>query len=215
MLSKKRKVSIIAAVFFALFALIYLVPGIRGLTLSKSSRLDETSKKGELVEFTAVGAKDVYDVRHTFLKIPIGTEHYYYLVSADIKGAPMLIKASEKWYNENFDERGIAKKGSVTVKGEVRELKVRYRDRIIQFNNTIESTASEVSTSLYVNAQYKTGSILYIVSGLSALVFGAMLVLMLWIDGLVQLINTKVGTTVFVITVIGLLWLYSTSKLVN
>lgn len=215
MSSNKRVLSIITAVVFASVALIWLVLGIRGLSLSKSSPLDGTSKKGELVEFTAAGAKEVYDVRHRVMRIPIGTERYYYLLNADVKGAPMLVKASEKWYNENFNERGLAKNGSVTVKGEVRTLKSKHRAKINEFNSTIGSTVSTVSTALYVNAQYKTGSVMRIAAAVLVLAYGAAIVLMLRVDSLAQMINNKVGATVFGIVGLGLLWLLFTMGVVN
>lgn len=215
MSSNKRVLSIITAVLFASVALMWLVLGVRGLSLSKSSPLDRTSKRGELVEFTAAGAKEVYDVRHRFMRIPIGTERYYYLLNADVKGAPMLVKASEKWYTENFNERGLAKNGSVTVKGEVRTLKSKHRTKINEFNSTIGSTVSTVSTALYVNAQYKTGSVMRIAAAVLVLAYGAAIVLMLRLDSLAQMINNKVGATVFGIVGLGLLWLLFTMRVVN
>lgn len=215
MSSNKRVLSIITAVLFASCALMWLVFGVRSLSLSKSSPIDVTSRKGELVEFTAAGAKEVYSVRHRFMRIPIGTEHYYYLLNSDVKGAPMLVKASEKWYNENFNERGLAKNGSVTVKGEVRELKSKHRAKIKEFNSTIESTITAVSTTSYVNAQYKTGAAMRIAAAVLTLAYGAATVLMLRVDGLAQMINNKVGAAVFGIVGLGLLWLLFTMRVVN
>lgn len=215
MSSNKRVLSIITAVLFVSVALMWLALGIRGLSLSKSSPLNGTSKRGELAEFTAAGAKEVYDVRHRFMGIPIGTERYYYLIAGDVKGAPMLVKASEKWFKENFNERGLAKNGSVTVKGEVRELKASNRSKVAQFNSSVAGKTSTVSTSLYVNARYRTGSVMRMAAAVTVLAYGAAIVLMLRVDSLAQMINNKVGATVFGIVGLGLLWLLFTMKVVN
>ena len=136
-----------------------VVTGISGLTKTETEELTRYSKEGTLCEFKVEYAVEVHTLKHVmFLFIPLGTDHFY-LVATEDSVEPLLVKASPSWYEKNFNSLGLAR-GTVTIRGEVREFYSQSKKSIRTVNSKIAELNVSVSEENYVDCDYRTTYIL-------------------------------------------------------
>lgn len=136
-----------------------VVTGISGLTKTETEELTRYSKEGALCELKAEYAMEVHTLKHViFLFIPIGIDHFYIVFTED-SVSPLLVKASPSWYEKNFDSEGKAR-GTVTIRGEVREFHSKSKTSIRSLNSKLAELGESVSNENYVDSDYRVTYIL-------------------------------------------------------
>lgn len=173
--NKALKIILIAAA--AVWAVWSIVSGIIGLSKSDVSPLSKSSAKGSVCEFKAIYAKEIYNIDHKLMMIiPLGTERYYIAVSEDDELAPMLVKASTTWFDNNFGGDGIAK-SEVTITGEIRRFSSRSLNKLSEVNRELALADStlRVSETLYLDVPFKLRNSLRIAVGTLSLSAGIVL----------------------------------------
>lgn len=204
---KRKGLVTIFAVAAVIFAVVNFVSGISGLVRSGAelSKLSAVTEKGSICEVNVTFAKEMYTVKHKlFLIIPFGTEHYYFGYDDSADPVPMLIKASRSWFSRNFTETGLARNGSVTVKGEVCKFGTLNSKKVTEVNSELSGIDKRVSISVYsyLNSQNITHHIHQLVSGAMPLVLiGALAALLLMKEHSERRII--VVTVVLLISVVG------------
>ena len=161
---KKTVALIIVAVVFVGWTLYNLVTGIAGLSKSGISQLSRYPEVGTRCEVYVDFANESYTVNHSLnYLIPTGAEHFYFAISED-GAVPLLIKASQSWYDKNFDKDGFAK-DTVTLVCEVGKFDSDSRFKIGELNRDLSSIGESVSTEKYLNANYRTMYVFRVITG--------------------------------------------------
>lgn len=177
----KNKVGgIMLLIIAAAWAVWSVITGAAGLAKSGSEQLSVSSQKGTICETRVIFAKEMYTVEHKMnLILPIGTEHYYFVMSED-GASPMLIKASREWFDRNFGDDGIAKQ-PVTVTGEIQKHDSRHYAKLSELNRQLQQIDKNVSVSqsLYMNSMYKTHYGMRLAMGVLSLSVGAAVLILM------------------------------------
>lgn len=177
---KNKFIGIMLLIIAVAWAVWSVFTGLTGLAKSGSEPLSASSQKGTICETRVMFAKEMFTVKHKInLIFPIGTEHYYFVMSED-GAAPMLIKASTEWFDKNFGEDGIAKQ-PVTVKGEIRTHDARNYADLSKVNSGLQQVDKNVrvSQSVYLNSMYKTHYGMRLAMGLLSLSVGAAVLILM------------------------------------
>lgn len=123
--------------------------------------LDLTNKK-DLHTINLAGAFEILEVEHAINGlIPIGTDHYYIGIEEESYDA-YIIKASKRWFKNNFDSDYMAKDaGGVQITalaGKVNSFKIsrELQSRIAQ----IEELNYPLGTEYCLNMGYKVNAIM-------------------------------------------------------
>lgn len=164
-MNTKNKISIIIVLaLMGIWTLWAVFGGIIGLTKAGRTKPTINAEEGKLCEVKIIAASKAYTITHTLnILIPTGKEHLY-LCATEEEVVPLLVKARESWYDENFDSVGLAKH-PVTVTGEVKKLDTQFKKDIASINNEIRSIG-QVSTVNYLSSTYRTKYTLELISGL-------------------------------------------------
>lgn len=173
--NKVLRIILIAAA--AVWAGWSIVTGIIGLSKTDVSPLSKGSAKGSVCEFKAIYAKEIYNIDHRLMMIfPLGTERYYIAVSENDELAPVLVKASKAWFENNFGDDGIAK-SEVTITGEIRRFSSRSRNKLSEVNRelALADSSLRVSEALYLDVRFKLRNSLRIAVGALSLSAGIVL----------------------------------------
>ncbi len=207
-MKSKKAVTVFVLIIAAVWAVVNIVLGIKGLANTQTAALSKNSPKGSVCEFNIIFATEIYEIDHKLNGlIPLGSEHFYLAVTDNEKTAPMLIKASPKWYEKNFTGNGTAPNG-VHIKGEVSGFKSESRSKLSEINrklSAIDATAA-VSETLYINTSYLKRHAAQLGEGVFAVAFGVLIALLLGKPDMPQ--GAQRALLVFlIITGIGLLWL--------
>ena len=177
-MNTKNKVGfIIIAVVLLGWTLWGTIGGIIGLTKAGYTKASLNAEEGKLCEVRIAAATKVYTIEHKLnILIPTGKEHLY-LCATEEEIVPLLVKARESWYDENFDSDGLAKR-PVTVTGEVKKLDYDFRSDIVKINNEIRELG-QVSTMNYLSSTYKTKYALELASGLVNIAVAAVMIVLI------------------------------------
>lgn len=208
--NKALKIILIAAA--AIWAVWSLVTGIIGLAKTDASPLSKGSEKGSVCEFKAVYAKEIYNIDHKLMVIlPLGTERYYIVVGENDELAPMLVKASRAWFDNNFGDDGIAKR-EVAIKGEIRRYDSRSLNKLSEVNRELaEADASlRVSETLYLDVPFKLRSLLRIAVSVLSLSAGIVLAIVFKVRSISQRALTVMliyASAAVILSVVTALWL--------
>lgn len=177
----KNKVwGVIFIIGAAVWAVWSIAAGIGGLAKSGASPLSANSPKGNLCEFKAIFAKEIYNIDHKLMVIlPLGTERFYFVIGED-NSAPMLVKASRGWFDSNFTEQGIAKR-EVTITGEIRDYKSRSAYKLAEVNRELAAAdgSIRVSEARYVDSLYRPRHIMQIAAGSLAISVGVVIAVLI------------------------------------
>lgn len=177
---KNKVVGIMLLIIAVVWAVWSVFTGAAGLAKSGSEPLAASSQKGTVCETTIIFAKEMYNVDHKLnFILPIGTERYYFAMSAD-STSPMLIKASREWFDKNFGDDGIAKQ-PVTVKGEIQKFNPKNYAKLSELNRDLQQIdkSISVSQSLYMNSMYKTHYFMRLAMGILSLSAGAAVLILM------------------------------------
>lgn len=180
MQTKNKAAAVIAIIIFAVWTFYSIISGIIGLSGNEMTEPTLSAETGKICEVEVTFAIEAYEVKHTLnILIPTGKEHFYFGISNDEgDGIPLLIKATQSWYNSNFDEEGFAIV-PVTVKGEVMEMDSRFAKDLSEMNSELSTMGYSISTSKYISANYKTPYTLRLLSGLFTIIAAVVIILMI------------------------------------
>lgn len=179
MQTKNRVAIIIGILVLVGWTLFSIISGAIGLSKSEYTQPTTNAEIGKLCEVEVVFAVEAYEVKHTLnILIPTGKEYFYFGVSDDEKGIPLLIKAKPSWYSANFDKDGFAY-APVTVKGEVMKMDSKFAKDMSDMNRELSALGFKISTSKYISTSYKTPYTLRLVSGFFTIVAAVVTILML------------------------------------
>lgn len=179
MKNKIMRVVLLAAA--AVWAVWSVVSGVAGLAKSGSAAFSKNAEKGTVCEMKVLYAKEIYNIDHKLnVILPLGTERFFFVMGTDGKTAPLLVKASREWFEENFTELGLAK-SAVTVKGEVREFSSRNSSKLGEINAKLAQAdeSFSVSQSKYVNSLYKQSYIMRLIMGALAISVGVVIAVLM------------------------------------
>ncbi len=183
---KRKGLVTIFAVAAVILSVVNFVSGISGLVRSRAelSELSAVTENGSICEVKVTFAKEIYTVKHKLnIIFPFGTEHYYIAYDDSADPVQMLIKASRGWFDRNFTETGLAKSGSVTVKGEVFKFESRHFKEVLEINRELSAKVDKrinISPYSYLNSQSVKHHILKLISGAMLLIIiGALAALLL------------------------------------
>lgn len=197
----KKRVSlgaVFAVILVGVFFYFTIFSGIRDLNAQQVSV--DSAKQGDVIEYSVIYAKDIYEIRHKLLGIiPTHSEHFYITLSEDGIN-PLVVRADEKWFSENFNADGFAKSpvritALIKSSGEKKGLNL----------NKVNAQLGEVGhidSGKYVDACYVFDSILRISAGVLVIttVLTVFLMIVLLSKGI--LIRGKAGVNIMAIAVI-------------
>lgn len=178
-MNTKNKVGfIILAVVFVGWTLWSLFGGIIGLTKAGYTEPTLSAEEGKLCEVNVSYAVEAYTITHTLnILIPTGKEHLYLCLSEE-ECIPLLIKARDSWYNENFDSYGFAKR-PLTVTGEVKKMDSQFKKDLADINREVSELGFSISTTKYLSSTYKTKYTLELISALVNIAAAAVMIVMI------------------------------------
>ncbi len=179
-MQSKNKVSVIIGILILAGWTFYsLISGIMGLSKNGITEPTMNAETGKICEVEVSFATKAYEVTHTLnILIPTGKENFYYCLSDDGEGIPLLVKAKPSWFDSNFDKNGLAL-APVTVKGEVMKMDSQFAKDLSDMNRQLSAMGLSVSTSKYISTSYKTPYTLRLISGLFTIVAAVVIVMMI------------------------------------
>lgn len=205
---KRMVLLTIFAVVAVILSVVNFVSGISGLVRSRAelSELSAVTANGSICEVKVTFAKEMYTVKHKLNFIfPFGTERYYIVYDDSAEPVQMLIKASRSWFGKNFTENGLARNGSVMVKGEVCKFDSVDFKKVLEINRELSAKVDKrinVSPYGYLNSQNVKHHILKLISGaMPLMLIGALAALLLMKEHSERRII--VSTVVLLISMVG------------
>lgn len=174
-----------SAVFMAVIVLYFVITGASALLKSSPTAPRASTSKGTLCEFDADFTMKAFEINNSINFIPIGKEHYYIMTAEnDEDFVPFLVRAKPSWIEKHFDieedpdvEAGMAKSGSVKVKGVVSSINHEVRSDVSKTSAQLAKLGVNVSSTLYIDARYKEFGILRILSGAAIAVLAVLSIL--------------------------------------
>lgn len=190
--------AVFAVILVGAFFYFTIFSGIKDLNAQRATI--DSAKQGEVIEYSVIYAKDMYEIRHKlFGIIPTYSEHFYVTLS-ESGIDPLVVKADEKWFSENFNADGFAKSPTritalIKSSGSKKGL---YLDKV----NAQLSEVGHIDTGRYADTCYVFDSILRITAGGLAVtaVLTVFLTIILFSKGV--LIKGGVGVNIMVIAAI-------------
>lgn len=128
----------------------------RGGVEEQSAETDIALEKGEWVTFRALYATPeqiAYEHSMSGL-IPIGTEHFYFVFSAD-GSTVATVRATKKWYDDNFENLRAIDPEGVVVTGYVRATETKVQRELLNTRDTLQKELDGVTiafqSGLYID----------------------------------------------------------------
>lgn len=179
--------SVITVILVGLFFFHTVVSGLSELFAEPAERGKGVS--GEIEEYDAIYAEEVCEVRHSFFgAFHLYSDKYYVTSSADGLN-PIVIKADENWFSENFTFEGLAK-SPVRITAMLKLVKDNDALDIAKINADI-SELGRVSDVYYADVGYTFTSVLKIVAGILLLTAAITFVLMMLLHRMEILTKTS------------------------
>ncbi len=160
----KKRISfgaVVGVIFVGVFFYFTVISGIMDLNAKPAS--SGVEKQGQVVEYSVVYAKEVYELKHLlFGLIPTYSEHYYLTLSDDGLNS-LLVRADEKWYSEYFGTDGLAQ-APVKVNGLVKSANNKKGLNLNKVNTQL-GNAGHINSALFADANYVSEAVKKIASG--------------------------------------------------
>ena len=123
----------------------------------------DRAKRGEVIEYRVIYAKEVLEIKHMlFGIIPTYSEHFY--VTLDEDGINRLaIRADKEWFSDNFSEDGVAK-APVLVSGLIKSSSGKKGLNLSGVNAKL-GDMGHIEDGQYADASYISEASLKILSG--------------------------------------------------
>ncbi len=157
---------------------------------------------GDIQEYYAVYAQEVCEVRHSFL----GAFHMYvekYYVTSGADGFnPVVIKADENWFSENFSAQGLAN-SPVKITAMLKAVKDNGALDIAKINEDI-AELGRVSNIYYADVGYTFTAVLKIVAGI-VLLTAAITFVMMSLLFRMEILNKTSGNIMCIAFIVQLL----------
>lgn len=191
--------AVVGVIFVGVFFYFTVISGIMDLNAKPAS--SGVEKQGQVVEYSVVYAKEVYELKHMlFGFIPTYSEHYYLTLSGDGLNS-LLVRADEKWYSENFGSDGLAQT-PVKVDGLVKSANNKKGLNLNSVNTQLGS-AGHINSALFADANYVSEAVKKIFSGV--LLFTAVVTIVLAVVFVVKGVLQKGGLGVNIMVVAAFL----------
>lgn len=190
--------AVFAVILVGAFFYFTIFSGIRDLN-AQSAAIDN-AKQGETIEYSVIYAKDIYEIRHMlFGFIPTYSEHFYVTLSENGIN-PLVVRADEKWFSENFNTDGFAK-SPIRITALIKSSGSKKGLNLDKVNAQL-GEVGHIDSGEYADACYVSDSILRIAAGVLAVtaVLTFFLAAVLVSKGV--LIRGKAGVNIMVIAAI-------------
>lgn len=164
-MKNKKSLAVVGVIFAGVFLYFTIISGILDLNAKPAS--SNFKKEGQVIEYSVVYAKEVYELKHVlFGFIPTYSEHYYLTLNSDGINS-LLVRADEKWFSENFDADGLAR-NPVKVNGLIKSAENKKGLNLNRVNTELGGT-EHISSALFADANYVFEAFKKIVSGVLVL----------------------------------------------
>ncbi len=153
MSSLKDLKRVVAAIGIFLFVVVIIVDEVKVLQINekKCVSLQTPVISGYYCSDNVYMAKEVVEMRHALPWSLVGTEHYY-LVATEDSICPMLIRASDSWWSDNFDAEGMNEAG-VAIFGLVREHQSEVSEIVVNLNEQLSDVV--INDAIYVDVRFR------------------------------------------------------------
>ena len=165
---------IVSEIAICAMAIFEIVSGVKVLQMDKErcASLQSPIISGFFCEDNVYVAKEVIDMSRSMKFLPTMKERYY-LVAVNDAISPLLIRASQTWFQNNFDAEGTNEQG-VPIYGLVKVCQTDVASAVDTINEQL--TSVEVSKEFYVDILYRELALKKMVLGiLDVLIFAVTL----------------------------------------
>ena len=192
---------IIISIFAAIFLVMSIIGGIQDLTAHTAPI--ETAGDGEVIEYNAYYAEEVYEITHRlFGFIPTRHEHFYVIVG-EYGANEYIVLASEKWVKDNFPSNGFSD-SPVHITALLRRTAPKNGLNTREINNLLSDSDISINEYLYADIGYKTAGVFKITAGVLIIVIAALVITLVRLHAL-QMLNSKVGTAATSVLIVSIL----------
>lgn len=199
----KKRISlgaVFAVIMVGVFFYFTIFSGIRDL--NAQSVTADSAKQGDVIEYSITYAKDIYEIRHNlFGIIPTYSEHFYITLSESGDVNPLVVRADEKWFSENFNADGFAK-SPIRINALIKKSGSKKGLSLNQVNAQL-GEAGHIDSGKYADACYVSDSVLKIAVG--GLIITAVLALFLTVVLVSKGVLTKGGVGVNIMVIVAII----------
>lgn len=177
-ITDKRSTMICTVILAILAVVFFIITTITGITELFADTADPNRvKSGEVIEYRVIYAKEVVEIKHMlFGVIPTYSERFY--ATTNESGANnLVIRADEKWFEENFTPEGIAL-APIKVSGLIKSADSKNGLDLTSVNERLGGEM-RVNTWLYADAAYVIEATLKIIAGILLLTAFITIILMI------------------------------------
>lgn len=170
----KKRISLGIIFGIIMVGLLFCFTTLSGIKdLNAQSVAADSAKQGDVIEYNITYAKHIYEIRHRlFGIIPIFSEHFYVTLNENGVMNPLVVRADEKWFSENFNANGFAKSPvqiNVLIKksSSKRGLSLdKVNEQIDEVEHKMGHEVSHIDSRKYADACYVSDSFLKIAAGI-------------------------------------------------
>ncbi len=182
---------IIVSVFAAIFLVMSIIGGIHDLTARTAPV--ETAVDGEVIEYDAFYALEVWVISHKLFGIIPTRQEYFYLTVSEDGAEQYLVMASKSWFDDNFGSDGYARGDDVHISAILRRVVSKNGLHTGEINDWLSESGVSINEYLYADSNYKTSGVLKIAAAALIVVIAALVITLVRLHAL-QMLNSKVGT---------------------
>ncbi len=168
-------------VIIIVFALAFCISCIAGgiSDLSAKSAPKELAFKGDVIEYDAYYAQEVWVISHRLFGFIPTRKEYFYLTASEDGAEQYLVLASKRWLEDNFDSEGLARGDDVHITALLRRTAPKNGLYTSEINDWLSDIDVSINENLYADSNYKTVGVLKIVVAVLTLVVAALIITIL------------------------------------
>ncbi|MCH5204045.1 MAG: hypothetical protein J1F03_04805 [Oscillospiraceae bacterium] len=184
-MSKRVKFGLVVAALLAILGFYFTI--IKGISELFAETADpDRASRGDVIEYRVLFAKEVLEIRHMlFGIIPTYSERFYITTNEDGLNS-LLVRADEKWFEENFTSDGLAK-SPVKISALIKSASSKNGFSVTSINAQLGSLG-RVDAGQYADAEYVSEATLKIISGILLItsIITCVLMLLLVLKGVLK-----------------------------
>lgn len=165
---------IIVSVCAAIFLVMSIIGGIHDLTARTAPV--ETAVDGEVIEYDAFYALEVWVISHKLFGIIPTRQEYFYLTVSEDGAEQYLVMASKSWFEDNFGSDGYARGDDVHISAILRRVVSKNGLHTGEINDWLSESGVSINEYLYADSNYKTSGVLKLVTAALILVIAALII---------------------------------------
>ncbi len=173
-----RLASYVILVVFALaFFITCMAGGISDLSADPAPK--EIAFKGDVIEYDAYYAQEVWIISHKLFGFIPTRKEYFYLTASEDGAEQYLVLASKRWFEDNFDSDGLARGDDVHITALLRRTALKNGLYTGEINDWLSAIDVSINENLYADINYKTVGVLKIAAAVLTLVVAALIITIL------------------------------------